>query len=460
MRDLLSEAGTICIHLDVRMSAATRFLLDDVFGIPNFLNEVIWHYKRWPTPAREYQKMHDTIICYTKKKGSHLFNPQYGERTEETQRRWKGKKIVASHDESGGRIPSDYGDSESPGAPMDDVWDISIIAPVAHERTGYATQKPEALLHRIVYGASREGSLVADFFCGSGTTLAVAEKLGRRWIGCDLGRFSIHTARKRLLSVEGCRPFEILNLGKYERKYWQGVTFGERKKAVEPQSIFQYIAFILKLYGAKPLSGMEHIHGQIGKDLVHVGAVDAPVTIDEANACIAECLNIKQKELHILGWEWEMGMNDLIVQEAKRRGVKLLMLNIPREVMEQQAVEKGDIRFFEVAHLEFKTAKAKGRTVTITLEDFAFPYADLIPKDVKSKIKKWSDYIDYWAVDWDFQNDTFMNGWVAYRTRRERKLALTTDPHAYAKPGKYTVMVKVVDIFGNDTSKTVEVEVK
>jgi hypothetical protein len=194
--------------------------------------------------------------------------------------------------------------------------------------------------------------------------------------------------------------------------------------------------------------------------MVHVGAVDAPVTIDEINGCIVEGLAVQQTELHILGWEWEMGLATLMVEEAKRRGVKLLLLNIPREVMEEQAVDKGDIRFFEVAHLEVKITPEKGRKLTVELKDFAFPYADLIPDEVRSKIKKWSDYIDYWAVDWDFQNDTFMNGWVAYRTRKERKLPLESDPHPYDKPGKYTVMVKVIDIFGNDTTQAFEVEVK
>ncbi len=205
---------------------------------------------------------------------------------------------------------------------------------------------------------------------------------------------------------------------------------------------------------------MQHLHGKKGKAVVHIGAVDAPVTIDEINACIEECLAVKQSELHVLGWEWEMGLANLMVEEAKRRGVKLLLLNIPREVMEQQAVDKGDIRFFEVAHLEVEIKQEKGRKVAVALKDFAFPYADLIPDEVRSKIKKWSDYIDYWAVDWDFQNDTFMNGWVAYRTRKERKLPLSSDPHVYDKPGKYTIMVKVVDIFGNDTSQVFETELK
>jgi len=146
-------------------------------------------------------------------------------------------------------------------------------------------------------------------------------------------------------------------------------------------------------------------------------------------------------------------------QSTKRRGVKLLLVTIPREVMEQQAIEKGDIQFYEVAHLELDLKTDEGRKVTVVLNDFAFPYAEMIPEDVRDKIKKWSDYIDYWAIDWDFQNDTFMNGWVAYRTRKERKLPLKSDPNTYEKPGKYTIMVKAVDIFGNDTSQTFDVEV-
>ena len=162
----------------------------------------------------------------------------------------------------------------------------------------------------------------------------------------------------------------------------------------------------------------------------------------------------------MLGWEWEMGLYDLMTDAAKGRGVKLVLLNIPREVMEQQAVDKGDIKFFELAYLEVDIKQEKGRKITISLKDFVIPNTELVPEEIRSKIKKWSDYIDYWAIDWDFQNDTFMNGWVTYRTRKDRTLALKSDAHSYEKPGKYTVMVKVVDIFGNDTSQAFEVEVK
>lgn len=301
---------------------------------------------------------------------------------------------------------------------------------------------------------------MADFFCGSGTTLAVAEKLGRRWIGCDLGRYATHTSRKRLLGIEGCKPFEILNLGKYERQYWQGVTFADKTAPVVEKTLFEYLAFILKLYGAQPIAGHSHLHGRRGRAMVHVGAVDAPVTIDEINQAVAECLAVKQAELHVLGWEWEMGLDDLMVGEAKKQGVKLLLLQIPREVMEQQAVEKGDIRFFELAYLDVEIKTPKKLTAVVKLKEFVIPNSDLIPEEVRKKVRKWSDYIDYWAVDWDFRNDTFMQGFVTYRTRQDRSLALVSDAHAYPKAGKYRAVVKVVDIFGNDTSQAFSIEVE
>jgi adenine-specific DNA-methyltransferase len=128
--------------------------------------------------------------------------------------------------------------------------------------------------------------------------------------------------------------------------------------------------------------------------------------------------------------------------------------------MEQQAVDKGDVRFFELAYLEVEVRQPRKLTAQVALKDFMIPNTELIPEEVRSKVKKWSDYIDYWAVDWDFQNDTFMQGWVAYRTRKERKLPLVSDSHVYEKPDKVRLLVKVIDIFGNDTTQAFDMEVK
>ena len=184
----------------------------------------------------------------------------------------------------------------------------------------------------------------------------------------------------------------------------------------------------------------------------------APVTINEINEALTECAALDQQELHVLGWEWEMGLHDPLTQQARREyGIRLRLLNIPREVMEKRAVECGDIRFFDLAWLDadimtLDTSRRNSK-IKVALKDFVMPDTDLIPDEVRANIRKWSDYIDYWAVDWDFQHDTFMNQWQTYRTRQNRKLELESAPHEYTQPGRYQVLIKVVDIFGNDTSR-------
>ncbi len=459
MRELLAPHGSMFVHLDSTTSATVRQIMDEIMGSSQFCNHIIWSYKRWPGTQSVFQKMHDDILFYrkTSKHQEHRFHKQYEDVSESYEKRFGGKTQILDPETRTRKITID---EPTKGLPLRDVWDISIIAGVGNERTGYPTQKPEALLRRIIETCSNPNDIVADFFCGSGTTLAVAEKLGRRWIGCDLGRWGIHVTRKRLLGIENCKPFEILNLGKYERQYWQGVTFGNANQPPSEQALYEYLAFILKLYGAQPLSGLAHLHGKKGRALIHIGAVDAPVTLDEIDNAVEECTKLKQKDLHILGWEWEMGLQNLVVPAAKNKGVNLSLLQIPREVMEEQATAKGDVRFFELAYLKATVKKPQKLTAQVKLQNFVIPNSELIPDEVRDKVAKWSDYIDYWAVDWDFQNDTFMQGWVSYRTRKNRTLLLASDPHTYGQPGKYRVLVKVIDIFGNDTSQALDVEVK
>jgi adenine-specific DNA-methyltransferase len=463
LRDLLSPSGSIYVHCDYRVNAHIRLVLDEVFGSDQFRNEVVWCYTTASNAGKDFPKKHDTILRFSRSEAYFLnkdaIRVEYNEKTLQNYKRG----LAGSGTFYDGKVKSDKGILKEGKVP-EDWWEFPITArfPVdGVKRVGYPTEKPWPLLERILKASSNEGDLVADFFCGSGTTLAVAEKLGRRWIGCDLGRWGIHVTRKRLLGIENCKSFEVLNLGKYERQYWQGVTFGEAKhKPFAEQALYEYLAFILKLYAAQPVAGLLSLHGKKGKGMVHIGAVDAPVTITEIDSAVDECAKLKQGELHVLGWEWEMGLYDLMVEASKKKGVKLLLLQIPREVMEQQAAAKGDVRFFELAYLEAEIKQTEKLTVNVTLKDFVIPNTELIPEDVRSRVKKWSDYIDYWAVDWDFQSDTFMQGWVAYRTRDDRKLPLASDPYTYEKKGKYRILVKVIDIFGNDTSQVFDVEVK
>ena len=489
IRELLSDRGTLYLHLDWYVGHHVRPVLDDVFGEENSLGEVVWAYGS-PSGGRvsgsKLVKAHDIVFVFAKSYGQHRYEIAYLPYSDKYVNDWFRHTDQKGRYQRRQRIDKTTGERhwekqylhESKGVPASTVWsDIqqAYADPRAYkigttsEITGYATQKPEKLLDRIINISTAPGDLVADFFCGSGTTLAVAEKTGRRWIGCDLGRWGIHVTRKRLLGIEDCKPFEILNLGKYERQYWQGAAFGDGGgRRLTERTLYEYLAFILKLYGAQPVAGMAHVHGKKGRAMVHIGAVDAPVTIDEIDQAVGECQRLRQSELHVLGWEWEMGLagpnNDvhqggLMHESAKGRGVKLILLQIPREVMEQQVSDRDDVRFFELAYLEAELAAPKELTAQVTLKDFVIPNDELIPDEVRGKVRQWSDYIDYWAVDWDFRNDTFMQGWVAYRTRKERALPLASDPHRYESPGTYQVLVKVIDIFGNDTSQCYPVTV-
>lgn len=532
MRDLLAEDGSIYVHLDWHVAHYVKLILDEIFGKENFRNEIVWKrltYKQ--TQVTGYGVLHDVILYYTKGRdfvwtGERV---EYSddqlrkyfswvetlggrniklskEQLEDSQklpegrrfalnpvinvnpnrprlryeflgftRTWKYTKEKMQKYYKEGVVFQPSPDSlpqkkqyldESKGMKLNDLWfDISAVMGGSDEYLPFDTQKPEALLERIIKVSSNEGDFVADFFCGSGTTMAVAQRLGRRWIGCDLSKFAIHTSRKRLMQIPDC-TFEILNLGKYERQHWQTSKLNHSEEK-EAEKIKKYLKFIVELYRAEWLNGFRYLHGKKGNRMVHVGAIDAPVTLDEVANAVEEVKANGMKNLDILGWDWSYEVNTMAKNEAKEKGTELRLLQIPREVMEPEAVRKGDIEFFELAVVEVE-AKKEGKDVKVELKSFISPNDELLPEDVRDKIKNWSDWIDYWAVDFEFntkpekslEDDTFHNMWQSYRTRKNPRLSLVSAPHTYPKPGKYNILVKVVDIFGNDTTKLVEVKIQ
>ncbi len=456
IRELLSPSGSLFLHCDWHVGHLLRTTADEVFGAENFLNEIVWYYyNKFQGNVKRFASNHDVVFWY-RKGPAYQFNRQLEKRSE-----GKVKQLVRLWDKERGSIVNAKGADgkvmyrETDERSVDDVWRISMLQPADRtENCGFPTQKPEALLQRIVQAASSEGDLVADFFCGSGTMLAVAEKLNRRWIGCDLGRWGIHATRKRLLGIKKCSPFELLNQAPQERQYWYEKTFGPSN-----QSRVDYIAFLLQLYGARPAAGLTHIHGKKNQAYVVVGSVDAPLTGLEMEAAVDECAQSKQQALHLLSWDWEVGLCDRMVESARQKGIELLFLQIPREVMEPQAVAEGDLRFFPLARVEAEVEHAAELTVRVILRDFVIPSAESIPEEVRRRVKTWPDYIDYWAVDWNFQNGTFVQGWGAYRTRKDRTLPLLSGFHAYEEGTKHRILVRVIDIFGNDTSRAFDLEV-
>jgi len=449
MRELLTENGSIYVHLDYRVVHYIKSIMDEIFP-GNFRNEIIWRYRRWPTISRDFQKMHDTILRYSRT-DNFIWNQLYEERAPSTQKAFGEKRIISTRKATGEKVLRTT-EELSLGVQMADVWEISYIqgsASIEREKGGYyATQKPEALLERIIKASSNEGDLVADLFCGSGTTGAVAEKLGRRWIMSDLSKFAIHTTRKRLLDIPNCKPFEILNLGNYQKQ-----------KFIENNHppVEKYVKFILQLYRAEPLEGYKFIRGKKGKSLVHIGSVDSIVTEKEVRDVLSEAQSIGAKFLDVLGWDFEMGLDELVDRIGEEYKIKVRLVQIPKEALEVKSPAKEEVKFFDLNYLDVEH-KIDGKKVIVKLKDFSIAKPEYLPDDVRAKIKKFTDLIDYWAVDFDYKQDTFHNMKQSFRTRKHPTLE-TSLSHAYEKPSKYSILIKVVDIFGNDTNKLVKVRI-
>lgn len=511
MRDLLAEDGSIYVHCDWRVTQHIRMILDEVFGPENYTNEIIWGYATGGASKEFYGRKHDSIHYSRKAFSDAIFNPN------EIRQQRTEKSLKRAQNPQGARIST----SETTKLPTDNWSDINALNPMEIERVDYPTQKPEALLERIIKASSNEGDLVADFFSGSGTTVSVAEKLGRKWIATDLGKFAIHTTRKRMIGVQrqlkaegrDYRAFEILNLGKYERQHYIGVNADLREEQKEQQLAAKEAAFldlILRAYRAEKVEGFATFNGKRAGRLVAVGPVNMPVTRLFVEEIILECRKKHITKVDILGFEFEMGLFPNVLDEARGKGIDIAPKYIPADVFDKRAVEKNQVVFHDVSFIEVKP-HVKKNTVAVELTDFSVFYSQdsianaeatlnnkgskiVVEKGQIVKVSKdkdgiasreqltqhWTDWIDYWSVDFDFESKreivriqnsetgeieeqwtgdyVFENEWQSFRTKKERSLELTSVVHE-CPPGRRKIAVKVVDIFGNDTMTIVEVNV-
>ncbi|WP_435547033.1 site-specific DNA-methyltransferase [Desulfobacterium sp. N47] len=551
MRDLLAEDGSIYVHCDWRVNSYIRLVLDDIFGTSCYRNEIRW--KRQPVrgakaTSNQYARNSDGILFYSKSdkwtwNGAYKdYDPKFIEtkfRSDTDGRLFRdcdlgdySEKSISDFEKQGKIYITSSGkkrlkrflDEEKGESLGDMLVHIPEVNSMAVERTGYATQKPESLVEIIIKASSNEGDLVADFFCGSGTTAAVAEKLGRKWIATDLGKFAIHTTRKRLIGVQrqlkaegkNYRAFEILNLGKYERQHYIGINpnlrEAEQHKQLEEKEA-AFIELILKAYRAEKTSGFTAFHGKKAGRLVAVGPVNLPVTRLFVEEIILECRKKHITRVDILGFEFEMGLFPNILDEARNKGIDIAPKYIPSEVFDKRAVEKNQVVFHDVAAIEVKP-HIKKNNVAVELTDFSVFYSQdsisnaeaalsankkagskivvekgqivKISKDAKGEFKRdvltkdWTDWIDYWAVDFNFESKReiirvkneeteeweerwsgdyiFENEWQSFRTKKDRSLELKSVFHE-CSPGRRKIAVKVVDIFGNDTMTIVDVSV-
>jgi len=515
MRDLLADDGSIYVHCDYRVSGYIHLILDELFGKGTHQNEIIWHFIKGASGNERFGRKHQTIFWYSKSKDRFLFNRKeigiaYNPETIARAQRGEARyNITAEELEEKGKNPGD-------------VWfDLHPVQGNSIENTGYATQKPESLIERIIKASSNEGDMVADFFCGSGTTAAVAERLGRKWIASDLGKFAIHTTRKRMITAqreqkqtgESYRAFEILNLGKYERQHYVSVNAnlrGEQQRLQREQKEREFVRKIIEAYKAKPVANFKHFVAQKAGRLVAVGPPNLPVTRRFLEPLIDECVEKRATCVDALAFEFEMGLIPKIKDDAQARGVDLALKYIPRDVFDKRGVESKQVQFHDASHVDFKP-HVNGDAVTVELTDFAVYYNQDIAENIGDNLKKngskiaiengkvvkhaknqhgevsrevltnhWTDWIDYWAVDFDFESRreiarvknaetgeieerwtgdyVFENEWQSFRTRKNRQIELKSVARK-CPPGRRKIAVKVVDILGNDTMKVIEASV-
>jgi len=507
---LLSEDGSIYVHCDWRINSHIKLCLDEIFGKENFLNECIIHYTAVGLKAKS-KKFHqntETIYLYAKNKSKHIWNEIYEPIKDPSKYRLASKHKWNNETGKAERARDEKGNIqyfEVTEYKPDNFIELPALR--GDEKLGYPTQKPEQLIERFIKVSSNENDLVADFFCGSGTTLAVAEKLNRKWIGCDLGKFAIHTSRKRLINAqrekekEGkhFRPFEVLNLGKYQREFFiKDYLFNERNLK-NKQAEEHYYQLILDAYKAKTLENLGIIKGIKNNRAIAVGPFNLQVTRLFVEEVIKECALKKISTVDILGFEFEMGLFPNIRDVASKQGVDLNCLYIPNDIFDKKAVKKHQIIFYNTAYIDAQiitkkdefSVKLKGYSVFDSDNQFEEALSELekgekreilmknsiirIHKDKDGKINKniikmkWDDWVDYWSVDFDFENKKeiikegdidkwtgdfiFENEWQSFRIK-ETEMEFETPFRKIIKGKK--IAVKVIDIFGNDTMKILE----
>lgn len=557
MRDLLAEDGSIYVHCDWRMNSLLRLVMDEIFGADRFLSEIAWCYQDIGSRATNYfKRKHDSILFYSKGQ-NRIFNILRGQLSRSTIERYSPyfdendqisyRRLMQTNPGVFAKlkgVPDDLDEiwmDKNAGAQLPDWWaDISPLKKGFEEHLNYPTQKPVALVQRILESSTNVGDLVADFFCGSGTTPDVAERLGRRWIATDLGKFAVHTTRKRLIGVQrrlknegkNYRAFEILNLGRYERSHYIGVNPNLREEEQQEQlrkKESDFISLILKAYQAEAVHGFGCFHGKRSGRLVAIGPVNLPISRLFVEETILECRKLRITKVDLLGFEFEMGLFPNVLDDARSKGIDIAPKYIPADVFDKRTVDRNQVVFHDVAYIEAKPIIKEG-TLAVQLTDFTVFYSQdssayagtgfgsgrrsatrivvekgqivKLSKDSRGETQRqvltqhWTDWIDYWAVDFDYESKEetirvpvdkdesthtdascepsdqasnvyeerwtgdyiFENEWQSFRTRRDRSLELTTVAHEVT-PGRRKVAVKVVDIFGNDTMAILDVTI-
>lgn len=521
-KEIMSKFGSIYVHLDWHVSHYVKIIMDEVFGKEFFINEIVWKRSEAHSDAGSYGKVHDVILFYTKQK-ERIWNEQFTPYTEDyitkqfkyveqsSGRRYRSADLSASGLSGGGYIYEwnkitrswrcpihtmqryqsegrlDYTGKglvrykyyldEMPGLSVQSVWtDVNKIHHLADERLNYPTQKPEALLERIIKASSNETSIVADFFSGSGTTAAVAERLGRRWIATDLGKPSCMVARKRMIDQDA-KPFLYQHVGDYQVELARS-TLGRKFRMGDLSEI------VLGLFGALPLSAEENPNRNMGR----VHGTKTLVLADSPNkltglATLKRAIEIRDnlmggwEKVIVLGWNFDSNIGHDI--QALNQGDRLEVLVIPPDLLDRLKKKGGklkadEVRFSSLQYVKVKPIERKRdgekEALTVTLDNYVLLSPDALNLDEanKEKLQKVMNkdpmaLIEYWSVDPDYDGEVFRSVWQDYRGNTEndddpyRVVTVARLAELPAKTGARRVCIRVVDVFGFEAEAIVEV---
>ena len=480
MKELLSERGSIYVHIDWHVGHYVKLLLDEIFGKDLLLNEIMWCYSIGGKGSRFFGRKHDVIFLYSKS-SHYIFNGKdqlvATERKENSHMRVKvdedGREYQEKTDKKSGKVYRYYVDE---GKIPNDYWtDIEQLNREDSERVGYATQKPERLLERIIAASSDKDSLVCDFFGGSGTTAAVAERLGRRWITCDIGKPASLVMRKRFIDQE-VKPFLYQSIGDYQKE-----AFRNNKRYKHVGDLSQVV---LGLYGALPFTPEQTNDRNFGyiKGTRTLVMVDSPnrlttaATIRKAVEAKASLLGGDWEKVVVLGWNFAFDISQAI-QKYENSNVEVLV--IPPDLLDKLAkkgfkklIDDKSVRFSSLQYLVAKPLVVKQNgdqdEIDVALENYVLLSPDNIPLDEKDKEKLQQvlerdplSLIEYWSIDPDYDGVTFRSTWQDYRENMEND----NDPlHCVYRTrlrvphkAQRKVCIKAVDVFGFESQVIKEV---
>lgn len=506
MKELLSKKGSIYVHIDWHIGAYVKIILDDIFEKDNFRNEIIWKrgtVKGAKAVGNQYARNHDMILYYSRS-NDYVYHTQYlpyteeyikqrytkddndgrgpytdqaiGTRSEESLKELeKDNRIFVT---SNGKRRVKYYLSEAKGIALDDSWnDISEVNSMAKENVGYATQKPEPLLERIIKASSNEGDLVCDFFGGSGTTAAVAEKLGRRWITCDIGKPAALVMRKRFIDQD-VKPFLYQSIGDYQKE-----AFHNNKKLRRVGDLSQVV---LGLFGALPFTPEQVSDRNFGyiKGTRTLVMVDSPnrlttaATVRRAVEAKASLLGGDWDKVIVLGWNFAFDISQAI-EKYKNSNVEVLV--IPPDLLDKlskkgfkkliadKTVRFSSMQYLVVNPVEVKTNENGEDELSISLNNYVLLSPDNIPLDDKDKLKLQQvmeqdplSLVEYWSIDPDYDGETFRSTWQDYRENVDNDSdplhcvysARIKMPHKDERK----VCVKAVDVFGFESQVILDVK--